>query len=354
VADSDSNKTEKPTPERLRKAREEGQFAHARDAGGIAASIGALITFAAIGPLLARQLQAFAAHCFGHPFDLTRGGPSPMIERAVSVLALLTLPAAFAAAVLALLAAFGQAGFHPRFQLMLPKWERMDPIARMKGMLGSFGAFAELGISFGRIAVVGYVAYATLRDSLPALTRLASAGVLSASSELFRSMSALTIRATVALALLAVVDYIQSKIRLDKNLMMTREEVREEIKQHEGDPRIRGRLRQRMRERLKRALVKQVKQSDVVVTNPTHVAVALRYKRSDVAPVVTAKGFDDIALHIRKLAREAGVPIIENRMLARELAERVRVGKSVPVELYQAVAEVLAFVYRLKAKSVWI
>src|SRR4051812_42233872 len=135
--------------------------------------------------------------------------------------------------------------------------------------------------------------------------------------------------------------------------MMSRQEIKDEMKQAEGDPRIKARQRARARERLKRGLAKQVKSSDVVLANPTHISVALRYRAKDGAPVVTAKGYDEIAMHMRKIAKDAGIPVVENRMLARAIAARVKVGRAIPVDLYAAVAEVLAFVYRLRRRVVF-
>jgi flagellar biosynthetic protein FlhB len=157
-------------------------------------------------------------------------------------------------------------------------------------------------------------------------------------------------RSTGALALLAVADFAFSKYRWEKRNMMSKQELKDEFKQAEGDQRVKHQQRAAARRRLKRGLVKAVKSADVVVVNPTHVSAALRYKPQEGAPVLTAKGYDEVALHIREIAKEAKIPIIENRVLARAIAARVRVGKAIPVDLYAAVAEVLAFVYRLRAQ----
>jgi len=129
---------------------------------------------------------------------------------------------------------------------------------------------------------------------------------------------------------------------------MSRQELKDELKQQEGDPKIKARIRARARELAKRGISKEVKRSDVIIANPTHISVALRYRSTEGAPVVMAKGYDEVALFMRKIADENGIAIVENRPLARALAEKTRVGKTIPIELYQAVAQVLAFVYRLK------
>jgi flagellar biosynthetic protein FlhB len=134
---------------------------------------------------------------------------------------------------------------------------------------------------------------------------------------------------------------------------MSRQEIKDEMKQQEGDPRHKQKMRARARERLRRGLAKMVKTADVIVANPTHISVGLRYRPKDGAPVVVAKGYDEVALFIRQLAKDAGVPVVENKPLARAIAKRVKVGRQIPVDLYSAVAEVLAFVYRLKNRVVW-
>ncbi|MBI5537756.1 MAG: EscU/YscU/HrcU family type III secretion system export apparatus switch protein [Deltaproteobacteria bacterium] len=350
ASDDAANKSEKATPQRRKKAREEGQLARARDAGGVAATAGVLLVLAVTGPSFARTLQEFASWCFGRTGDLAHADPRAAVGRMLAVVATLAVPSAVAAAVGSTAIGFAQAGFQPQLDLLAPKWNRMDPLARLKSMMVSPQTLIELALSVARVGVVGYVAYTTVADALPTLSALSRAGLVTATVELWHVVGQLVLRSTIALVVLAAADYLQSWLRLEKQLRMSRQEVKEEMKQQEGDPQIRARQRARARESLKKGLSKQVRASDVIVTNPTHVAVAIRYRRGLAAPVVAAKGYDEMALHIRQIAKEAGVPIVENRLLARELARRVRVGRPVPVDLYAAVAEVLAFVYRLRGQ----
>jgi flagellar biosynthesis protein FlhB len=148
------------------------------------------------------------------------------------------------------------------------------------------------------------------------------------------------------------VDYLKSYFSHRKKMMMSRQEMKDEMKQSEGDPAMKGRQRARAREMLRKGLAKQVKRADVIVANPTHVSVALRYRAQEGAPVVTCKGVDEVALYIRELAKKNDIPIVTNIKLARALNAQVKAGKAIPVELYKAAAEVLAFVYRLKSKGV--
>jgi flagellar biosynthetic protein FlhB len=354
VADHDAtNKSEKATPEKRKKAREQGQFARGRDAGGIAAGLGVLLAMSALGTAMFDKFRGFAIGCFHEPFDLLHGNPRSAYQRLGGILVFMMFPAALAAAGAAAAVGFAEAGFHPKLSLLEPKWSRLNPMEKLKRMASPRTALAEMALAVARVAVVGWVAYGTLRDALPSLLRLARTGLLGASGELVHTISSLTLRSTAALAVLAGADYVQNKLRLEKELMMSRQEIKEEYKQQEGDPRLKHKMRARAKERLKRGLVKQVKQADVVVANPTHVSAALRYRPEEGAPILAAKGFDDVALYIQKIARENGIPVIESPALARAIVARVRVGKPIPVDLYAAVAQVLAFVYRLKRRMPW-
>ena len=206
-------------------------------------------------------------------------------------------------------------------------------------------------LALGRVAVVGVVAYMVVEEALPTLLKLTRTPLIGAVGALGAVVSRLAIWATVALAVLTAADYGYSWWKHERDLRMSREEIKQEMKGQEGDPKVKARQRARAREMLRRGIRKEVKTADVIVTNPTHVAVAIRYRAHEGAPVVAAKGYDDVAMFIRSLAKEHGIPIIENKPLARALAEQVKAGRAIPVELYAAVAEVLAFVYRLRNRG---
>jgi flagellar biosynthetic protein FlhB len=253
------------------------------------------------------------------------------------------------AALFSTVAGFAQAGWRPTASLVNPEFSRINPLTKLKSMFAGGEGLIELALSLARLGAVGVVAYVTLADAFPVISRLAGSGLNQALEELLDTTVTLVLRATVALAVLAAVDYVQNYIRTERKLRMSRKELKDEMKQQEGDPVVRGRLRQRMREMSRQAVIAQVGASDVVVTNPTHVAVALRYTEDQPAPIVVALGYDEVALFMRRVARETGVPIVENRVLARAIAARARPGQFIPIDLYAAVAEVLAFVYALRA-----
>ncbi len=344
--ESSSDKTEKPTPQKRKKAREEGQFARSKHAGAVASTLGVLIVLGLFGDTVLEQLELFAVWCFREPRALQDAGK--LFNKTTSLLAMLAVPPALAAAVFSTAAGFAQAGWMPSAKLLKPKGSRINPLPKLKSMFASTQGPVELVLSVGRLAAVGLVSYFTLEAAFPVISRLAASGLHQAVAELRNTGVTLVIRATVALTALAVIDYVYNRVRIERQLRMSRKELKDEVKQQEGDPQMRGRLRQRMREMSKHTVIANVNASDVVVTNPTHVAVALKYSTDQPAPVVMAKGYDDAALFIRKIARETSIPILENRALARALAARSKPGQLIPVDLYAAVAEVLAFVYRLR------
>ncbi len=349
---ADSSKTEKATSTKRKQAREQGDFPRSRDASGVMACVAAVLALCSLGPPAADRLHAFAMQCFRDPMALTSNRPTPVVQQAIGVLSHLVLPSAIAAALGAVAIGFAQAGFLPQVHLIAPKLERLDPSNKLKSMFGLGHALVEMTQSLLRVAAIGWVVYAGIVDVLPQLIKLSGADVPSATRLVASSVGGLALRATGALAVLAAADFGVSKLQWEQRNMMTKQEVRDEFKRQEGNQQVKAQMRAIARSRLKRGLVKQIKQSDVVLANPTHISVALRYRAREGAPVVMAKGYDEIAMYIRELAREAKVPIVENRLLARALASKVKVGKTIPVELYAAVAEVLAFVYRLRGRVI--
>lgn len=349
MSDADADdKTEDATPERKRSAREEGQFPRSKDAQAVGASLAVLLALIMMRDQYGTVLTEFARKNFGEPYGLVHGQLSDVAAGVGAAILKLVLPPVLLAVIVSVSIGLAEAGFEPRFELAMPKWSRIDPVARF-GQLISLKAHAASALSMmGRVGVIGYVSYTLLRDAFPLLARLTRAELGSAVVEVLTVAARFALWATFALFVLAAIDYAYSYYTHYKNLRMTKQEVKEEHHQQEGDPRVKAQQRARARENLRRGLLKEVKKADVVLANPTHISVALRYRASEGAPVVVAKGYDEIALFIRKIAKDNNIPVVENKPLARALAGKARLGKSIPVEMYAAVAEVLAFVYRLK------
>jgi flagellar biosynthesis protein FlhB len=293
-------------------------------------------------------LLEFARKHLGEPYGLMRGQVSSVFSDVGVAIVQLVLPPVCLAVLVSLAIGFAEAGFHPKLELAMPKWSRIEPMGRFKQLFSLKSHATSTALTLGRVGVIGFVSYTLLRDAFPLLARLTRAELGSAVVEVLTVAVRFALWATFALLLLAAIDYIQSYRSHYKKLRMTKQEVKEEHMQQEGDPRTKSKQRARARENLRRGLMKEVKNSDVIIANPTHISIALRYRPAEGAPTVAAKGYDEAALYIRKIAKEHGIPVIENRPLARALAKQVKIGRSIPVQMYAAVAEVLALVHRLK------
>lgn len=347
----DNERTEEPTPERRKKAREDGQFARARDTTAVAATLAVLLVLNGIWSDLVGTIRDFCLRCFHEPLLLVRGDMTSVIEQTLKVLVMACLPVALFACAAGMAAGFAEAGFHPNFETLQPKFERLEPLGKLQKLFSPKEGLVNILLSLLRVGVVAAVAYSVLEKEFPRLA-VASRGTLTMAA---LQIGVVTFKVaafcTFALGVLAVIDFAQSWWKHEQSIKMSRQELKDEMQQQEGSPQVRARQRQRARELLKRGIRKAVKEATVVVTNPTHVAVALRYHPAEGAPVVVAKGYDEVAQHIKRLAQELGVPMVENVPLARGLAEKVRVGRNIPTDFFAAVAEVLAFVYRLRGRG---
>jgi flagellar biosynthetic protein FlhB len=347
----DNEKTEEPTPERRKKARDDGQFARARDTTAIAATVAVLLVMTGMWGDLAGALREFSLQCFNEPLMLVRGDMTLVLEQTIKVLVLACLPVAVLACVAGMAAGFAEAGFHPSFALLEPKFERLEPIGKLQKLFSPKEGLVNIVLSILRVGLVAGVAYLVLEKEFPRLAVAARGTLTMAALQIGEVTLKVAAWCTLALGVLAAIDYAQSWWKHEQSIKMSRDELKEEMKQQEGSPQVKQRQRSRAREMLKRGIKKAIKEATVVVTNPTHVAVALRYHPAEGAPTVVAKGYDEVAQHIKALAKELGVPLVENVPLARGLAEKVRVGRTIPADFYAAVAEVLAFVFRLRARG---
>jgi flagellar biosynthetic protein FlhB len=242
----------------------------------------------------------------------------------------------------------GQIGFEIHGEPMRPKLSKFNPISGLKKLV-SLKALVELVKSLFKILLVGGIAFAVVRKEMirfPTLMQQEVGDIL-----VFIGTLSFKILFFVCLALivLAVLDYIYQRWQYEEDMKMTKQEVKDERKQVEGDPKVKGRIRKMQMEMAQRRMMEAVPEADVVITNPVHLAVALKFDAAEmVAPTVVAKGADTIAEKIKEIARENQVPIVEDKPLAQALHKMVEIGEFIPAELYRAVAEVLAYVYRLK------
>lgn len=271
-----------------------------------------------------------------------------LFASAMSDYFLLMSPVFLTAVLTGLAVNYLQVGFLFTTEPLAFKLERLNPVEGFKRVASRRSLF-ELVKAVLKVGVVGFVAFQFIRSRLEELLLVL---YLDASGfwHTISSLSlALSLRIGAVFLILAVLDYLYQRYEHQRNLRMTRQEVKEEVKQQEGDPQLRARLRERQRKVAMQRMIQEVPRATVVITNPTELAVALRYREGEEnAPVVVAKGAALVARRIRETAEKHGVPLVENRAVARLLYDKVEVGQEIPVELYQAVAEILAIVYSLR------
>ncbi len=268
----------------------------------------------------------------------------------LSVMVLAVAPIAGGCVLAGLIGGVAQVGFRPTPQVLKPDFRRINPASGLRNLVGPNAIF-EAFKTVAKLGVVGAVAALAL---LPGLTSLAAdVGISPAGLGALSGRSALAVaqRAAFAYLLVGVIDYAWKRYRHEKQLMMTKQEVKDENRQYGISPEIRAALRRRQMQAARARMMAAVPDADVVVTNPTHFAVALRYDGSRTAPEVVAKGQDLVAAQIRRIAEEHGVPVVSDPPLARALHASVEIGQIIPEELYAAVARVLAFVYRLAGRA---
>ncbi len=351
-------KTEPATAKKLNDARQKGQVAKSRE---IANGFGLLALFLVIkiwaGSIGTQFLEVFSAIYNKIPeLVVSWNGHGPEQDVAVIFtnmlvrLLIMLVPIFIVAVLVAFLSDVAQVKWVIAKKAMEPKLSKLNPLSGFKRIF-SMNSLVELIKSIAKIFIIGYVSYSFLRDKLSLLFTLYDMALMQAVQLVAELIVDLGIRISLVYIVLAFVDYAYQKYKFAKDMKMTKQEVKDEYKQSEGDPKVKGKIRQKMQEASRRRMMQQLPTADVVITNPTHYAVAIKYDPEVAdAPLVLAKGADYLAAKIKEIAKENKVEIVENKPLARMLYANVEVGQAVPPELYQAVAEVLAFVYKLQGK----
>ncbi len=343
-------RTEAPTPKRLRDARQKGDVARSDEVVSIGVLLLAVLALKLLGPALWNSLAAILAQGLGQPVPELTPESAQQLARDTAwqtVRALLPLLGLVAVSAVALNVA--QVGPLLSGQRLKPQLSRVNPGAGLKRIVSLDGLF-RLAKSLLKFIIVAVVVGLTLRAQFDDLARLGALSIAGATARLASLGFDIAIRAAGVLFLLALADYAWQRRQHLKRLRMTKHEVKQELKETDGDPQVKAAIRRRRQQLLNR-MIAAVKTADVVVTNPTHYAVALKYDAVSMpAPMVVAKGQDYLALRIREVAREAGVPVLEEPPLARALHASVQVGHYIPASLFHAVAEVLAWVYALRAR----
>lgn len=344
-------KTEPATPRRLEEARRKGQVARSAELSGALACLALVF----VCYLLKEQALLTLTRGMHHSLSFLTGDLTPASATVAlgfwgRILLELLAPFFLTALVLAIVVNLAQVGFVFSPSVLLPKLDRIS-ITRGLGRIFSLQGLVELGKAFFKLVIVGSIAVFVIRQEVPRLFLLLETPPLAG----FTLVAGILLRLgmTVGLAYLALglLDFFYQRNRYRKELMMTKAELKEELKQTEGDPLVKGWIRRRLRQVSLNRIRQEVPKATVVVTNPLHIAVALKYEPPMNAPKVVAKGAGFLAQKIKEIARANGVPVVENPPVAQFLFRRVEVGQEIPPALYQAVAEIIALVYRLRRQA---
>ena len=351
--ESFQEKTEQATPKRREESRRKGQVARSAELSSLAILVSGLLAMLSLGSYVYEHLTAFMISMFtdGFSVELNALNLSTYLLTWATSYVRIVLPFVALLVAAALAINYAQVGVIFTVTPLEPKANRISPLSGLKRIFSSRG-LVELAKGLFKVAVVTIITYWTIAGEMNNLIALVDSGVPQILASSGSVLMKLGFRICIVLLFLAILDYAFQRWDYEKNLRMTRHEVKEELKQQEGDPQIRARVRSLQRELAQKRMMDDVGQADVVVTNPTHVAVALRYAPEEsAAPLVVAKGQRLIAEKIKELARLAGVPLVENKPLARALFKAVRIGDEIPEDLFKAVAEVLAFVFQLRRNA---
>jgi flagellar biosynthetic protein FlhB len=354
MAEDLSDKTEAPTPRRRQEAREEGNIARSPDLTAAVVLLSLLFLMDWYGPRLVDALRTLLAESLGQQSlgEISSTGMLHSIAAAVRTVAVALAPLLAGTLVIAIAINLVQVGFFFSPKRLAPNLGALNPLNGWKRIFGGGSGLAHLVMGLLKLALVTLVAYSAVHGRIAQIVTAQQLSLTQAFGLGASIIFAILLRITILLLVLAIIDYAWQRYRMEQKLRMSKQEVKEEMHRMEGDPKIKHRRRQIAMQMLQQRLKKDVPTADVVVTNPTEFAVALKYDSSAMhAPKVIAKGQGFLAQRIREIAIAHGVPILERKPLARALYRLVDVGQEIPEQFYSAVAEILAYVYELSGKA---
>lgn len=344
MSDDTSDRTFDPTPKRIEQFRKEGQIPKSRDAGaalGLLFGVAAVIGFKDAIAEATRDVFVTSFANVGPGFQLST------VPLALRALAIAAAPLAIGAALGGIVAGLAQTKFQIETSLVGFKIERLNPLPNLGRLFSPKHGLRETTVALIKVALVGAVAVSVMRSELDTIMGTSGTYSMAGAAVLAGALSNLILKTAIAIGVLAAMDYALSWWDISKKMKMTLKEIKDEMRGEEGDPKVKGRMRARARALSKKRMMSDVQTASAVVVNPTHYAVAIRYEPGDPAPIVVAKGTDDVALAIRTEARKHRVPIVENRALARKLHAEIAIGKTIKTEHFAAVARVLAYVFKM-------
>ncbi len=344
-------KTEQPSSKKLTEGREEGQVARSVEINSFAIFTSGLLLVYMTQSFLGSQISNFTKQIFGSldVLNITRANFEIYATEGFTFYLITLGPIFIGLVVIALAASISQVGFKISGKALQPKFSKLNPLNGIKNIFFSSRSLVEVAKSLLKLVIIGLFAYIVLKDFVQDSTALVEFTI----SEILKFMidAAYTLLWKIALlyAILAGLDFIFQKYKFKQEMMMTKQEVKEENKQSEGDPQLKARIKKAQFAASKNRMMQDVPKADVVITNPTHFAIALKYDMNkDAAPMILAKGMDAVAQKIKAVAAENNIPMHEDRELARALYKSCNVGDQIPAALFKAVAQILAYVFQLK------
>ena len=344
-------KTEEATPKRKEEAKKKGQVAKSSEISSAFVILAAFYTLKLVGAGVYNELASYMTAILSSltTTDLTINAVQLLFLNVGLVMAKTVLPILLVIMVISVVINFMQVGVIFSTEVLMPDFSKLDPLSGLQRLF-SKRSLVELAKALFKVGIIGYFIYRFAIVQISDISKLISMELIDSLRLTGSLIIDLAFQIITVMMILAIFDYIYQWWEHNEGLKMSKEEVKQEMKQTDGDPLIKSKIRERQRAMAMRRMMQEIPKADVVVTNPTHLAIALKYEKSMAAPVVLAKGQDFLAERIKQVARENKVAVVENKSLARALYPIVQIGDVIPAELYQAVAEVLAYVYRLKKR----
>lgn len=352
--DSAQQKTEKATPRRREKEREKGRVAKSSELNSAIMILGGITTLYMMGPYLSSHAMDIMRSNLGNAAQIAAMDSSfvKVFSDNLSAFMTLLLPVFAVMVVIAFATNVGQVGFQISSKALEPKWEKFDLIKGIKNKFALKSLVMMIRDTL-KLIIISIVAYNVISNEFESFFLLPSMSVSQLAATMGEKALWITLKVGVAILMLAILDYAYQKYEFEKSIKMSLQEVKDEFKDTDGSPQVKSQIRRLQREMSRKRMMAEIPSADVVVTNPTHIAVALKYNQDAMgAPSVIAKGERLIAQKIKDIAKEHGIPIVEDKPLAQALFKMCDIGDIVPQSLYRAIAEVLAYVYRLKGKEV--
>lgn len=350
--ESFQEKTEQPTPKKLSEARKKGEVGKSKEISSIAILSAGLIFLFFTGKKMSQDLTLLIKRTFQKipEFRQYDSNILDLLLQTVDNFLWIVLPIMITLFIVGILANVLQTGLIWSVDPLAPKPSKLNPIEGFKKMF-SLRSLVELSKSLLKLAIVGWAAFSTLRDEFSNLIPLVYQDNIQILAKLGETSFKIVLKCCWVIAIIAILDFVYQKWQFKEKMKMTKQEIKDEFKQTEGDPMVKSRIKSIQREMARRRMMEEVPKADVIITNPTHLSVAICYDSGDMAaPRVVAKGAEKVAFRIRAIAKEHNIPIVENKPLAQNLY-KLDLNQEIPSQFYQAVAEILAYVYKLKGEN---